>query len=136
MLIVESSSDIDLAVTPRMSESAEITRYDELPYRGGVLHWIETKREQEESGMGEHDVQGGSSLTLCALPAGKAASCTRWVLGEWSYVEPMFEREGREEACQSRELAVYSVMADATGKVNVMLAGGVDKKGLIGEYAL
>jgi tetratricopeptide (TPR) repeat protein len=133
--IVEASSDIDLAETPRMSESAEITRYDELPYRDGVLYWIESKREQEESGAGEHDLQGSSRLTLCALPDGKARSCTHWVRGEWSYVEQMFPSEGA-EACQSRELALYYVMMDATGKVNVTLDSGVDKKGLVGEYAL
>lgn len=133
--VVESSRDVDLAETPRATHVAEVTRYDELPYRGGALVWIETQQQQQEWAIGENDVQGSRGLTICALPEGKAASCTQWVLGEWSYLHTPSQREG-EDACQSRELALYFVMMDATGKVNVMLASGVDKKGLTGEYAL
>lgn len=133
--VVESSRDVDLTETPRMTHGAEILEAEVRPYRGGLLFWIASRQQREEWAIGELDATGSRDLTICALPPGEEPSCTQWVLGEWSYLETPSQREGA-DACESRELATYFVMMDATGKLNVTLASGVDKKGAVGEYAL
>lgn len=136
---VESSDDVDLTETPRATHVAKVARYEELPYQEGTLFWIQTHNQYSEWSVGEQEVRGSASLTLCFLPgpgSKDAATCTaRLPISEWRYTVPS-DADGGEERCQAHQVTNLRVTMRSTGEITMILVGGLDTASSAGKYRL
>ncbi|HEX4455912.1 MAG TPA: hypothetical protein VH143_33860 [Kofleriaceae bacterium] len=129
--VVESSADIDLTQTPKLTGSLKLVAFDEHPIAGGLLYSIETRTETAQSDMGEHDLDGTASATLCSVPADAHPDAFCYVpvaLGSWSYT--WTPKEG---SCEIKKLATFAATYDATG-ATLRLDHGSDADTVAGHY--
>jgi hypothetical protein len=129
--VVESSADIDLTQTPKLTGSLKLVAFDEHPSASGSLLSIETRTETAQSDMGEHDLDGTASATLCVVPSDAHAEAFCYVpvsLGSWSYT--WTPKEG---SCEIKKLATFAAAYDPTG-VMLRLDHGSDGNGVAGRY--
>ncbi len=129
--VVESSADIDLTQTPKLTGSLKLVAFDEHRIAGGSLYSIETRTETAQSDMGEHDLDGTASATLCPVPsdAHSAAFCYAPVsLGSWSYT--WTPKEG---SCEIKKLATFAATYDPSGAM-LRLDHGSDVDAVAGHY--
>lgn len=136
--VVDTSDGVDLEEQPQATPSAEALRYEELPYGGGTLFWVQTQSKLSEWSMGELEESGDASLTLCARPAGatEAAWCTsRLRLAAWDTVMTP-DRDGGDDRCQVRSATALRAAMDAAGALTFTLAVGADEAGLVGRHQL
>lgn len=126
--VVETSGDIDLSQTPKLGGSVKLVGFDAHP---GSLYSIETQNETHESDMGEHELQGAATATLCAVPNDPHADAVCYVplsLGSWSYT--WLPKEG---SCEIKKLAIFKASFDATG-ATLQLEYGSDSARVGGRY--
>lgn len=136
--VVETAGEVDRAETPRTRNETELRHYEELPFRGGTLFWVQTATEETDVAAGDQFVEGTAGLTLCAVPGDGAAGepwCARLQLGEWGYSDPAFSEEG-EQRCQVRVMTRYRVTLDGNGEGAMTLDSGLDALNLVGRFRL
>jgi hypothetical protein len=129
--VVETSGDIDLSQTPKLAGSVKLAAFDAHPVAGGSLVSIETQTETHQSDMGEHDLQGTATDTLCSIPTDPHADAFCYepvALGTWSYTWTP-----KESSCEIKNLATYTASLDATG-ATLELDHGSDADGVAGRY--
>lgn len=133
--LVAEADAVDLAEQPRASEGAAVSAYEELPYRGGTLLWVQTVSEFSETAMGETVERGQSALTLCWVRDQVPTTCARSTLAEWDYsFEPSYADDG--DRCQVRKFVHYRIDAASSGALQMVLESGRDELALVGRYRL
>jgi hypothetical protein len=138
LVAVDESGAVDLAQQPRAAAGVAVSMYEELPYRGGTLHWVQTASEFSETATGETEERGHSALTLCWVRGDREAApptCARFLLAEWDYTFEMMDDDDGAEQCQVRKAVSYHVDAASDGQLHVVLEVGVDD-GVAGRYRL
>lgn len=139
--VVESAGEVDRAETPRTRNEIELGRYEELPFRGGTLFWVQTETQETDVAAGDEFVEGSAGLTLCAVPGDGAAGepwCARLPLGKWDYSSPSFREDSGEgeQHCQVPVMTRYRVTLDDSGAGAVTLESGLDDLNLVGRFQL
>ena len=131
--VIESAPDVDLSVTPKASHTAKIDRVTSHAAPSGSLYWIESHHEAQDKDVGDTDHDGDAHGTVCLVPGGAAASCTKpLVLGTWSYAFSL-PRADQPDACTIAKVSTFTATVDAGG-VTVKLAHGPDSGGEAGRY--
>jgi hypothetical protein len=125
--VVDTTGDIDLAQTPKLTGSVKLVALD----AHGSIYSIETRNETAQSDMGEHDLDGTVTGTLCSIPSDAHADAFCYVpvnLGTWSYT--WTPKEG---SCEIKKLATFNASYDGAG-ATLQLAHGSDADGVAGRY--
>jgi hypothetical protein len=134
--VAESSDDVDHTETPQSTDVATVMGYEELPYRGGTMFWVQTKSENSEWSVGEQDVRGHAGLTLCSVPGDSmkgAPACLSLPLAEWDFTLTP-DRSGDNDRCEVRKATKYRVTLDSQGHATMLLEAGTDGKSAVGRY--
>lgn len=134
--LLDQASSIDLDEQPRANEAATLSAYEELPYRGGTLHWVQTESKFSETAVGETVERGHLTLTLCWVHHDRGTpSCTRFALAEWDYAyQPAYD-DG-DGHCEVQTFAHYRLDAESGGDLHLVLEAGLDPQGRAGRYRL
>lgn len=132
--LVDQADSVDHAEMPLATEGAEVTAYEELPYRGGTLHWVQTVSEFSETMMGETLERGHAALTLCWIRDAAQPVCARFSLAEWDYSYTGEAEDG--DHCRVQSLVHYHVDVASDGELHMVLEAGRDLQALSGRYRL
>lgn len=135
--LLDEASSIDLDEQPHASEAATLSSYEELPYRGGTLHWVQTESEFSETAMGETVERGHLTLTLCWVHHDRGTpACARFALAEWDYTyQPAYD-DASDGHCEVQTFAHYRLDAESDGDLHLVLEAGLDPRGRAGRYRL
>jgi hypothetical protein len=126
LAVVDAEGDIDLAQTPKLTESVKLLAFEPHPIAGGSLYSIETRGETRESDMGDHDIEGGVVESLCTT-----AFCYAPLrLADWSYTWTPAKT-----SCAVSKLASF-VATFEPSSVTMVLEHGSDRDGVAGRYRL
>lgn len=132
--LVEVANAVNPDEEALTNEEAKVSVYEELPYRGGTLHWVQTVSETTRMVEQDSMKQGHSWLTICWVRDKAAPTCSRFGLAEWDYA---FNSGYLEAArCDIWKFVHYRVDAKSSGEVHLVLEAGVDEKALVGRYRL
>jgi hypothetical protein len=132
--VVEVSTDVDLDETPQATNTIKINKYEELPYRGGTLIWVQTQTQSSEWSTGEQELTGDAGLTLCSVASDQGTRCSaRLAIATWDFTL-VPDRNGSQDKCQVREATSYRVALESSGALAIVLGSGADTNALVGRY--
>jgi hypothetical protein len=135
LAVIDGASDVDLTTTPKLSQRAAITRFEQQPIAAGALVWIESRTESQERSMGDLDRDGAARGTICVLPAAAAPSCFAPLeVGAWTYAFTVAKADSA-DACTAQKVVTYAATITA-GAAELRVAHGADADRLAGRYRL
>ncbi|HEY3801856.1 MAG TPA: hypothetical protein VGL61_04580 [Kofleriaceae bacterium] len=134
--IAERAADIDLTETPKATRGAAIDRFESKARGDSTVVWIETDNAYSETSMGEDELSGGASVTVCVLPAAQRPYCSAPLkLGHYEYTFAR-DKDGQPDACSIREASRLSAHLDSAGSLTIELDNGSDTANVAGRYRL
>ena len=128
---VESVTDIDHAVTPKRSGTAQIDRVTAQPGRAGTLYIIQSRSWTSEHALGETDADGTAQVTVCSVPRtpGTPAFCFQpLALARWT-----FTHDDSSDACTVPTADFFTATITAS-TATVRLVHGKDDQSEAGRY--